>query len=83
MPIPTAIDLLTQVVDKFVSVDDDQIAEATRMLLDTAGIVAEPSGAAGVAALMQRLDFKGLEVASVITGSNLDPQLYARIFASR
>jgi threonine dehydratase len=83
MPIPTAIDLLPQVVDEFVSVDDDQIAEATRMLLDTAGIVAEPSGAAGVAALMQRLDFKGLEVASVITGSNLDPQLYARIFASR
>jgi len=80
LPIPVALDLLPRVVDEFVVVTDDQIAAATRLLVDAAGVVAEPSGAAGVAALQVRVDLRGGHVVAVITGSNLDPQLYGRIF---
>ena len=83
LPIPIALDLLPQVIDEFVIVTDDQIAAATRLLMDAAGVVAEPSGAAGVAALMVREDWRGAEVATVITGSNLDPALYGRLLGDR
>jgi threonine dehydratase len=49
-------------------------------LLERAGILAEPSGAAGVAALMEhRSRFAGAAVVSVITGSNIDPNLLQRL----
>jgi threonine dehydratase len=82
LPIPTALQLLPQVVDEFVAVDDDQIAAAVRLLMDTCGVLAEPSGAAGVAALMTHRQFAGASAAAVITGSNLDPDLYGRIFGA-
>ncbi len=81
LPIPVALDLLPRVVDEFVVVTDEQIAAATRLLMDAAGVVAEPSGAAGVAALHVREDLRGSHVVAVITGSNLDPALYGRIFS--
>lgn len=76
VPVPVALELLPQCVDEFVAVDDDQIAAAVRLLMDTAGIIAEPSGAAGVAALMADRRFEGLDVVAVVTGSNLDPMTY-------
>jgi threonine dehydratase len=81
LPIPVALDLLPRVVDEFVVVMDEQIEAATRLLVDAAGVVAEPSGAAGVAALQVREDLRGSHVVAVVTGSNLDPALYGRIFS--
>ena len=52
LPIPAALELLPECVDEFVVVDDQQIAAAVRLLFDTCGVLAEPSGAAGIAALM-------------------------------
>jgi threonine dehydratase len=82
LPIATALELLPQTVDEFVVVDDAQITAAVRLLMDTCGVVAEPSGAAGVAALMMHDRFRGLSVAAVVTGSNLDPAIYGRIFGA-
>ena len=81
LPIPAALELLPACVDEFVVVDDQQIAAAVRLLMETCGLLAEPSGAAGVAALMLRSDLAGLDVAAIITGSNLDPSLYSRVFS--
>jgi threonine dehydratase len=49
-------------------------------LSDAAGLIAEPCGAAGVAAVMaNRERFAGLDVATIITGSSLDPALRAEL----
>jgi threonine dehydratase len=82
-PVPVALELLPQCVDEFVEVDDNQIATAVRLLMDTAGVLAEPSGATGVAALMADPRFAGLDVAAVVTGSNLDPAVYRLLLDGR
>jgi len=57
-----------------VTVDDDAIREATRILLLGHHLVVEFSGAATTAALRQgKLDFAGRRVAVVVSGGNLDP----------
>jgi threonine dehydratase len=80
LPVPAALELLPRCVDEFVEVDDEEIAAAMRLLLDGAGVLAEPAGAAGVAALMRDHRFDGAQAVAVVTGSNLDPALYGRIW---
>jgi threonine dehydratase len=78
-PIPEAVGQLAEVVDEVVLVRDETIVQAVRLLVDAAGVVAEPAAAAGVAALMaDPARFRGREVATIITGSHLDPALLAR-----
>jgi threonine dehydratase len=61
-------------------VSDDTMLTAMRLLAERAGVLAEPSGAAGIAALMEhRGRFQGAVVVSVITGSNVDPKLMPRV----
>jgi threonine dehydratase len=79
-PVPSAVAQLRACVDEILLVDDDAILEAARLLLRTAGVVAEPSGAAGLAAVLTNRDrFAGRRVATVITGSNLDAVFQARL----
>jgi threonine dehydratase len=79
-PVAGVIGLLDQVLDEVLLVEDASLRRAIRLLMDAAGLLAEPSGAAGVAALMaSRERFAGLDVATVITGSNLDPALHAEL----
>ena len=53
-----------------------------RLLIEQAGVLAEPSGAAGIAALLEHGSrFRGAAVAAIITGSNLDPRLLPRLTA--
>jgi threonine dehydratase len=53
---------------------------AMQLLIRTAGVLAEPSGAAGTAALMEhRARFQVAAVVSVITGSNADPKPLPRL----
>jgi threonine dehydratase len=60
-------------VDEVVTVDDEEIAHAVVMLLERAKLVVEPSGAAGVAAILAgRVDLRPPTVA-VLTGGNIDP----------
>jgi threonine dehydratase len=61
-------------VDDVVTIPDGVIAEAVRVLLERAKLLAEPAGAAGVAALLSgavRLP-PGARVAVVVSGGNLD-----------
>jgi threonine dehydratase len=67
------------VVDEVVEVDDEAMVDAMALLLG-AGIVAEPSGAAGVAAIMcHKHLFQGRNVAAIVTGSNVHPRLLAEV----
>jgi threonine dehydratase len=62
-----------ELVDEMVTVDDEEIAHAVVLLLERAKLVVEPSGAAGVAAILAgRVDLTFPAVA-VLTGGNIDP----------
>jgi threonine dehydratase len=76
--VASAVSEVASVVDEFVTVDDGAILDAMALLLGRAGIVAEPSGAAGIAAILRnRRLFEKRTVAVIITGSNVRPDLLA------
>jgi threonine dehydratase len=63
-----------------VLVDDTTILDAVRFLLTRARLVAEPSGAVGVAALLAgSLPLAGRTAIVVVSGGNLDPSLLAAL----
>ena len=68
-------------VDKFISVDDEEIASAILFLLEKQKLVVEGAGSVGVAALLhKKLDFlKGKKVAIVLSGGNVDVTLLSVI----
>ena len=72
IPVPEAVQDMNGTVDEVLLVDDDDIVAAMRRLLQHAGQLVEPSGAAGVAAVStHRERFQGRRVASVLCGSNM------------
>ena len=71
-----------QLVDEIVVVDEEQIADAMRWLVDAHRLLAEGSGALPVAAL--RAGLTGTQrhrVAAVITGRNVDRETLSRVLA--
>ena len=72
VPIPAAVGIMPGTVDEVMLVSDDAMLAAMRALFADAGLVVEPAGAAGVAAIAQRAkEFTGQRVATVLTGGNL------------
>ncbi len=65
-------------VDRIDTVTDPEIAAAVRWLFLSAGIVAEPSGAAAVAAALHSSATYTPPVVAIVTGGNLDPADLAR-----
>lgn len=62
-----------------VTVTEDEIREGLKFLFERARIVAEPSGAATVAALLAgKIDVRG-PLTFVVSGGNVDARLYAKI----
>jgi threonine dehydratase len=79
VPVEEALSDLTGVVDDVILVDDGAMVEAMRLLFWKMGLVAEPAGAAGVAALLaHRERFAGALVATPLCGSNLTAQQVRR-----
>jgi threonine dehydratase len=59
-------------VDDIFEIEDDALLVAMRALHAHAGLVTEPAGVAGLAALLaRRLDVAGKTVATVICGGNV------------
>lgn len=74
VPVPEAVQDMRGVVDDAVLVTDESMLLATRLLHEHLGLVVEPSGAAGVAAILEdRTRFSGQLVATVLCGGNLTP----------
>ena len=72
VPIREAVDDMKSIVSDVHLVDDTAIIAAMKLLFHKAGIVTEPSGAAGVAAILSRPEhFRGRRVATVICGGNI------------
>lgn len=72
LPIPEALRDMADVVDDVVLADDPATLRAMRALLASTGLVTEPAGALGLAAMLTDPGrFAGKLVATVLTGSNL------------
>jgi threonine dehydratase len=65
-------------VEDIIEVPEVAIAEAMRQLFRFANVKAEPTGALSIAALSQR-DFAGKRVCCVVSGGNVDEELYAAV----
>jgi peptide deformylase len=72
--VPEAVADLAGLVDDFVRVDDDQLIDAMRRVHRHAGLVVEPAGVAGLAALLADPDLGGTSAATVLCGGNLTPE---------
>jgi threonine dehydratase len=71
-PVPYAVEAMKSTVDEVIGVTDDAIVRAMRLLLGHTGLVVEPSGAVGVAALLEYPDrWRGSQVAVPLCGGNL------------
>lgn len=72
VPIAEAVQDMGGIVDEVLLVEDEQIIAAMRLLFRQAGLLAEPSGAAGVAAIQAHPEhFRSRRVATILCGSNL------------
>jgi threonine dehydratase len=79
VPDPDALAVLKRGLSQVVRVSDEQIAAAMRALFECTHQVAEGAGAAAFAAVMQLPRLRGRRVAAVLTGGNVDRDVYARV----
>lgn len=78
-PIPEALEIIRASVDHLVEVDDEQVAAAMSLLFTATHNVAEGAGAAAFAAAMHERDtLTGQRVGVVVTGGNVDRDVFAR-----
>lgn len=69
-PVPESVVRVAALVDEIVLVDDDDLLGAMSLIGDCLGVLVEPAGAAGVAALLRHGDkFVGRRVAVILTGA--------------
>jgi threonine dehydratase len=74
------LELARRWVDRVVTVDEEELANAVLLLLEIEKTVVEGAGAAPLAALLnRRLDLEGCRAALVLSGGNIDVTMLARI----
>jgi len=82
-PVAEALELIWQGVDRVVQVTDDEIAAAMRMLYETTHNVSEGAGAAATAAAFQeRNQLAEKRVAVVLSGGNVDRDMFAEVLGN-
>jgi threonine dehydratase len=70
---------VTALVDDMVTVDEDALSRALLHCLERAKLLVEPSGAAGVAALLEHPHRFTPPVVAVLSGGNVDPVVLAHV----
>ena len=78
---------LSSLLDDIVTVSEDEIAAGVRLAAEESRLVVEPSGALTVAAIGFRSAEAGLDgldgpIVAVVSGGNVDPDLYRALLAS-
>lgn len=74
-PAPIPFAHLRRLLDGVLLVDEDEIADAVRVAARQSRLVLEPSGAASLAALLNRTDqLPDWPLVAVLSGGNVDPQ---------
>jgi threonine dehydratase len=78
-----ALDILWRHAARIVQVSEDDIAQAMRLLFTCTHNVAEGAGAAALAAgLRERDRLRGRKVAVVVSGGNVDREMFARVLSA-
>jgi threonine ammonia-lyase medium form len=73
-----------RLVDDVVTVTDEEIVEAMRVLFERLKVVVEPSGAVGVAALLaRRIPTPGRRVGVILSGGNVGARRFAELVGGR
>ena len=74
--------ILWEMLDDFVLVPDDEIRTAVRLMIETTRNLAEPAGAAPLAAAIRLKDrLKGKRMALILSGSNVTPAQLRELLA--
>jgi threonine dehydratase len=72
-PVPESLVRVKALVDTIVLVDDDDLRFAADLIAESLGVLVEPAGAAGVAALLRhQAEIPGGRVAVLLTGASWD-----------
>ena len=73
--------ILWQHLDDFVLVSEDEIREATRLMIEHTRNLVEPAGASPLAAALELADrFRGRRIALVASGGNISPAQLAALY---
>ncbi len=80
VPHPEALEIILRGASRIVQVSDGEIKAAMRHFFSDTHNVAEGAGAAALAALLQE-DMRGRRVGVVLSGGNIDRELYSGILA--
>ena len=81
-PLPEALDIIRKGAARIIRVTDQQIAHGIRVYHETTPNTAEGAGAAALAGLIsEQSSQQGRRVALILSGANIDRQLYAGILA--
>ena len=74
VPVPSILPAFRAYVDQMLLADDATIVEALRLIRDTVGMILEPAGVLGIAAMLQHT-IPGDRIATIATGSNYSDAL--------
>jgi len=81
---PEAFAHIQSGVDRIVTVNDDEIAEAMRLYFRCCHTIAEGAGAAPLAALLRERDaMKGQRVGVILSGGNIDMPKFAEVLQGK
>jgi len=81
-PDASALELIVKNVDRIVEVTDDEVAQAIAVLFQCTHNCAEGAGAAAFAAMRkERSRIVGRKVAAVLSGGNIDREMFAAVLA--
>lgn len=84
VPDPAAIEIILKGASRVVTVEEDEIQAAMRHLFSDTHNVAEGAGAAPLAALLQERDrMRGQRAALILTGGNVDREVFAQTLAAQ
>lgn len=82
VPSPESVELIGAGAARIITVAEDEIAEAMRVIINTVHQMPEPAGAVGVAGLLaERERLAGKTVATVLSGGNADADEVATVLA--
>ena len=83
-PTPGALTwpIISELVDAVVTVSDPEIVAAMRLLFERLKVIAEPSGACALAALLAgKLEAPGQRIGVVLSGANIDARRFGELIA--
>ncbi len=76
-------EIVRRYVKSIVTVSDDELRDAMRFAFERMKIAIEPSGAAGLAAvLMGKIDGRGKHIGVIVSGGNVDAQRFSELLAT-